>query len=201
MKTKKLMILVLFLIILLIALTGCVNNVEKTESVNDESVVGEESINQGETDEPEIVVDGVLSENKKFMVGTINNPLEDEYEVKQYKNGDGINNEYIVKGKDVITSVEVKVSLEKDLEIAKTSILAKEKYKDADVSTKTIQDVEVTILKTVDTEGEYKYNNVLLFKKDDVLFEAVYMLNKEMPTEMGDYLIKEVVGKTEVYKK
>ena len=198
-KLRSLLVLVLMLVLSLVVFTGC-SSENSVEENNDEA-----SVQTNEEVEEEIVVDGVLSTDKKFMVGTVENNLKEDYEVKQFAEGNYIVNSYVSNGVtfgEAGTGMTGKVSMLSNttVEEAKNEILKEDTFSGANVSNRKMNDIDIVCISANNIADEYQYVQVILFEKEGNVFRIDYTIQIGHSNDVGEFLLQEIVTKTELYK-
>ena len=197
-KIKNALLLMALLLFAVIVLTGCSSKDEVQTTVGDQSASNSE---QAPVEEEVINVDGVLSKDKKFMVGTVENKLEEDYDVKQYAEDKYIVNAYVSKGTDEGMYGKVSMVSESSIEEAKNAILKESAYVGARVSERTIKEYPITILNSETKDDAYTYVQALLFEKEGTIYRIDYTINEGQSADVGELLLQEIVLNTKLYTK
>lgn len=197
-KIKNALLLMALLLFAVIVLTGCSSKDEVQTTDGDQSASNSE---QAPVEEEVINVDGVLSKDKKFMVGTVENKLEEDYDVKQYAEDKYIVNAYVSKGTDEGMYGKVSMVSESSIEEAKNAILKESAYVGARVSERTIKEYPITILNSETKDDAYTYVQALLFEKEGTIYRIDYTINEGQSADVGELLLQEIVLNTKLYTK
>lgn len=197
-KIKNALLLMALLLFAVIVLTGCSSKDEVQTTVGDQSASNSE---QAPVEEEVINVDGVLSKDKKFMVGTVENKLEEDYDVKQYAEDKYVVNAYVSKGTDEGMYGKVSMVSESSIEEAKNAILKESAYVGARVSERTIKEYPITILNSETKDDAYTYVQALLFEKEGTIYRIDYTINEGQSADVGELLLQEIVLNTKLYTK
>ena len=197
-KIKNALLLMALLLFTVIVLTGCSSKDEVQTTDGDQSASNSE---QAPVEEEIINVDGVLSKDKKFMVGTVENKLEEDYDVKQYAEDKYVVNAYVSKGTDEGMYGKVSMVSESSIEEAKNAILKESAYVGARVSERTIKEYPITILNSETKDDAYTYVQALLFEKEGTIYRIDYTINEGQSADVGELLLQEIVLNTKLYTK
>lgn len=197
-KIKNALLLMAILLFAVIVLTGCSSKDEVQTTTGDQSSSNSE---QAPVEEEVINVDGVLSKDKKFMVGTVENKLEEDYDVKQYAEDKYVVNAYVSKGTDEGMYGKVSMVSESSIEEAKNAILKESAYVGARVSERTIKEYPITILNSETKDDAYTYVQALLFEKEGTIYRIDYTINEGQSADVGELLLQEIVLNTKLYTK
>lgn len=197
-KIKNALLLMALLLFAVIVLTGCSSKDEVQTTDGDQSASNSE---QAPVEEEVINVDGVLSKDKKFMVGTVENKLEEDYDVKQYAEDKYVVNAYVSKGTDEGMYGKVSMVSESSIEEAKNAILKESAYVGARVSERTIKEYPITILNSETKDDAYTYVQALLFEKEGTIYRIDYTINEGQSADVGELLLQEIVLNTKLYTK
>lgn len=189
-KIKNVLLLVAVLLLAVMILTGCSSNKEVTSEKASE---GDEALAE------EIKVDGVVSNDKSFMVSTIDiSRFEKDFDLNQYAEGDYIVNSFVNKTSKKEICVKIKLSKESSLLAAKDALLKEDEYAGAKVYEN--GDTEIVVNKA-NPDPAYRLNQVIFMKIDEAVYEIRYSLPVDANEEIGTIFLDNVIQNAKVYNK